>query len=252
VPCRTVSRPPRCFSRQSLQLSRVPKFPLRSQTSREKSPPPTQVCAHACVRIPTPLVVSEAASGLLKFHQRETIKGEDLLRSGPERESALQEVEQALITITPLAEAAALELTKVETAAREFMVTATADINAAYRAKRLEYRDTAKARQSALGDLASAAIGGDTTARQLLLDAVAGVPPLNGIPGVAPTRARSGANAPPLRFTSKFIRPTPRAGPSLTARPYPFTLDAAFWSPRPSSRRPGSRAKSSCRCIFRR
>ena len=122
--------------------------------------------------VPTPGVVRDAAVGVLTFHQRENIKGEDLLRSGPEREAALVEVESRLAEITPLAAAAAEHLKLTETAAREHLVAASAEINALYRAKRLEYRDAANARQAELTTLAATVVDGSESDRQALLTAV--------------------------------------------------------------------------------
>lgn len=118
--------------------------------------------------VPTPAVVVEAADGVLTFHQRETIKGEDMLRSGEAREAALAAVEARLTELAPLAAAASDHLKATETAAREHLKASTADINAAYRAKRLAYRDTAKVRQDELGELAAQVVAGDATPAQLL------------------------------------------------------------------------------------
>lgn len=123
--------------------------------------------------VPTPGVVLDAARGVLTFHQRETIKGEDLLRSGADRAAALAAVEARLAEITPLAAAAADDLKRVETEAREHLATSTADLNAAYRAKRLEYRDTAQARAAALRKLADELVAQGSADRSALLDAIA-------------------------------------------------------------------------------
>ncbi|MCF3649504.1 ABC transporter permease [Synoicihabitans lomoniglobus] len=122
--------------------------------------------------VPTPGVVLDAADGVLTFHQRETIKGEDLLLSGAKREAALAEVESRLTEVEPLAAAAADHLKNTEVAAREHLTASTAALNAAYRAKRLEYRDTAKARQAELTTLAASVINGTDADRLRLLAAV--------------------------------------------------------------------------------
>ncbi len=118
--------------------------------------------------VPTPGVVVDAASGVLTFHERETIKGEDMLRTGADREAALAAVEARIAELTPLAATAAEEVKATEAASREHLKESTADINAAYRAKRLEYRDTAAARQTELKALAAQVVAGDATAEQLL------------------------------------------------------------------------------------
>lgn len=123
--------------------------------------------------VPTPAVVRDAAVGVLTFHERENIKGEDLLRSGAEREIALTEVEARIAELEPLAKTASAELKETELAAREHLKSSTADINALYRAKRLEFRDAAKARQAELKTLADQTINGTETARVALLEAVA-------------------------------------------------------------------------------
>lgn len=122
--------------------------------------------------VPTPSVVVEAADGVLTFHERETLKGEDMLRAGTDREVTLAAVEARIAELTPLAAEASAALKETETAAREHLKDSTADINATYRAKRLEYRDTAKARQDALSALSAQVVAGEATPVQLL-DAVA-------------------------------------------------------------------------------
>ena len=118
--------------------------------------------------VPTPAVVLDAAGGVLTFHQRETIKGEDMLRAGAEREAALAAVEARIAELTPLAAAAAETLKSTEVESREHLKESTAAINESYRAKRLAYRDTAKARQTELTSLAAQVVDGAATTEQLL------------------------------------------------------------------------------------
>ncbi len=118
--------------------------------------------------VPTPSVVVDAADGVLTFHERETIKGEDMLRAGPEREAALTAVDARIAELTPLAATAAEQVKATETEAREHLKDTTAEINEAYRAERLEYRDTAKARQDELAQLAARVVAGTATSEQLL------------------------------------------------------------------------------------
>ncbi|MCC5025553.1 MAG: hypothetical protein J6386_23470 [Candidatus Synoicihabitans palmerolidicus] len=71
----------------------------------------------------------------------------------------------------PLA-AAAAELKETELTAREHLQDATAEINATYRATRLEFRQAAKVRQADLTTLAGSVVNGAAADRLALLAAV--------------------------------------------------------------------------------
>lgn len=111
--------------------------------------------------VPTPSVVWEASKGILRFHEREDTKTADFNLTGAKREAALAEVEARMKELEPVAKATADALTAAEQSTREKLAADIAPIAEAYRAKRREFADAAKVRQTALLEQAAAIAAND-------------------------------------------------------------------------------------------
>ncbi|HEX9785554.1 MAG TPA: ABC transporter permease [Opitutaceae bacterium] len=107
--------------------------------------------------VPTPVVVWEAAKGIVTFHEREETKAVDFKLSGEARSLSLVEVESRIAQLEPLAADAAARLADAERASRERLAEAIKPFDDAYRAKRREYAADAKAREAGLLALAATA-----------------------------------------------------------------------------------------------
>ncbi|HTJ78150.1 MAG TPA: ABC transporter permease subunit [Rariglobus sp.] len=122
--------------------------------------------------VPTPKVVWQAAKGIWRFHERENTKSDDFSLGGQARIDALAAVDKRIGELEPQAQAANTAADAAETASRTHLAEALAPLNKAYSAKRREFADAVKARQTSLLELSQSVQPGDTTGAKKLLEAV--------------------------------------------------------------------------------